>query len=66
MMAIESKAYPVQGMGEIQARHLERVAIVYVRPSTYQQVLEHRESAAIQYGLRCRATEWGWAAADQP
>jgi len=34
--------------------------VVYVRQSTQQQVLEHRESTALQYGLRSRAIEWGW------
>lgn len=45
---------------KIQSRHRERSAMVYVRQSTPQQVLENRESAALQYGLRCRAVEWGW------
>jgi DNA invertase Pin-like site-specific DNA recombinase len=60
MSTVESAMCPAQGFGKIQSRHLDRLAMVYVRQSTYQQVLEHRESAAIQYGLRCRATEWGW------
>jgi DNA invertase Pin-like site-specific DNA recombinase len=37
------------------------LAIVYVRQSTAQQVLEHRESAALQYDLRRRAIALGWA-----
>ncbi len=40
--------------------HLDRLAVVYVRQSTGQQVLEHRESAALQYALRSRAAQWGW------
>ena len=32
----------------------------YVRQSTGPQVLEHRESAALQEGLRERALGWGW------
>lgn len=31
---------------KIRPTHLERLAVVYVRQSTGQQVLEHRESAA--------------------
>lgn len=46
---------------KIQPRHHERVAMVYVRQSTPQQVLENRESTALQYGLRSRAIEWGWS-----
>ena len=47
---------------KIRPRHLDRLAIVYVRQSTAQQVLEHRESAAMQYDLQRRAAALGWAA----
>jgi DNA invertase Pin-like site-specific DNA recombinase len=50
------------GTSKIRPRHLDRLAIVYVRQSTAQQVLEHRESAALQYDLRRRALALGWAA----
>jgi DNA invertase Pin-like site-specific DNA recombinase len=40
--------------------HLQRKAVVYIRQSTPQQVLEHRESADRQYGLMHRATLLGW------
>jgi DNA invertase Pin-like site-specific DNA recombinase len=40
--------------------HLQRLAIVYVRQSTQQQVLEHRESTARQYALADRAVALGW------
>jgi hypothetical protein len=53
---------PCWGTSKIQPRHLDRMAIVYVRQSTAQQVLEHRESAALQYDLRRRAIALGWAA----
>jgi len=39
---------------------LQRLAIVYVRQSTQQQVLEHRESTARQYALVDRAVALGW------
>jgi DNA invertase Pin-like site-specific DNA recombinase len=39
------------------------LAIVYVRQSTQQQVLEHRESTARQYALADRAVALGWPAA---
>ena len=31
------------GLGKIQARHHQRLAVVYVRQSSPQQVHEHRE-----------------------
>jgi hypothetical protein len=46
--------------GKIQAWHLERLAIVYVRQSTPQQVSANHESAQRQYALARRAVELGW------
>lgn len=46
---------------KIAARHLQRLAIVYVRQSTHHQVVEHRESADLQYQLTQRAADLGWA-----
>jgi DNA invertase Pin-like site-specific DNA recombinase len=40
--------------------HFERTAIVYVRQSTPQQVIDHQESTARQYGLVDRAVALGW------
>lgn len=40
--------------------HLDRVAVVYVRQSTPQQVLDHQESTARQYALADRAVALGW------
>ena len=40
--------------------HLQRKAVVYIRQSTPQQVLDHRESADRQYGLVHRAAALGW------
>src|SRR5438874_1807199 len=45
---------------KIQACHLDRLAVVYVRQSTPFQVAHNKESAEIQRGLRERAIEWGW------
>ena len=42
--------------------HLQRKAVVYIRQSTPQQVLEHRESADRQYSLVYRAELLGWPA----
>ena len=44
----------------VQARHLERLALVYVRQSTLAQVRENRESTRLQYALEQRAEELGW------
>jgi DNA invertase Pin-like site-specific DNA recombinase len=45
---------------KIRSWHLQRKAIVYIRQSTPQQVLDHRESADRQYGLVHRAAALGW------
>lgn len=45
---------------KITPRHLERLAIVYVRQSTPQQLFRHQESREVQYGLKARAQKWGW------
>lgn len=45
----------------INANHLSRLAIVYVRQSSQDQVRTHQESLALQLGLRERALLWGWA-----
>ena len=47
---------------KIRAFHRERLAVVYVRQSTVQQVLDHQESTRLQYGLVSRAQVLGWAA----
>jgi DNA invertase Pin-like site-specific DNA recombinase len=43
-------------------RHLARLAVVYVRQSTRQQVTDHGESTRLQYGLVERAVALGWPA----
>ena len=47
--------------GKIQPWHLDRLAVVCVRQSTPQQVLDHAESTRLQYGLTQRAVDLGWA-----
>jgi len=53
----------MSGPQTITRRHLERLAIVYVRQSTLVQVREHTESTARQYALAEEAARLGWAAA---
>src|SRR5579864_6066803 len=45
----------------VAAHHLSRLACLYVRQSTLQQVFEHTESTFRQYALRERAKALGWA-----
>lgn len=47
---------------KIRAAHLDKLAIVYVRQSSPQQVLENRESTARQYALADYAQVLGWPA----
>jgi DNA invertase Pin-like site-specific DNA recombinase len=46
---------------KIGPAHLQRLAVIYVRQSTAQQVLHHEESARLQHGLVSRARELGWS-----
>ena len=48
-------------MSRIEADHLAREAIVYVRQSTVDQVINNVESRRRQYGLVERARQLGWA-----
>jgi DNA invertase Pin-like site-specific DNA recombinase len=47
--------------GKIGGRHRDRLAVVYVRQSTLQQVGRHPESTRLQYALAERAGQLGWA-----
>jgi len=40
---------------KIDDRHLQRLAVIYVRQSTRQQLVEHQESTRLQYALVDRA-----------
>lgn len=46
---------------KVRPRHRDRLAVVYVRQSSAQQVAGNRESADLQYQLRQRAVTLGWA-----
>ena len=50
------------GDGKIQGWHRDRLAVVYVRQSSRQQVIDHGESTRLQYGLAERAAALGWPA----
>ena len=47
--------------GKVGPWHRDRLAAVYVRQSTAQQVQDHQESTRLQYGLADRAVALGWA-----
>lgn len=51
-----------RGGEKIEGRHRDRLAVVYVRQSSRQQVVDHGESTRLQYGLVERATALGWSA----
>jgi DNA invertase Pin-like site-specific DNA recombinase len=55
--------YRPQGLlqQKICPEHLDRAAVVYVRQSSRQQVLDHSESTRLQYALAERAVALGWA-----
>ena len=56
-------ASPVRSTSsKIRDAHLDKLAIVYVRQSSPQQVLENRESTARQYALADYAQVLGWPA----
>ena len=52
----------MSGPQTITRRHLDRLAIVYVRQSTLMQVRQHTESTARQYALAEEAARLGWPA----
>ena len=45
---------------KITPNHLARVAVVYIRQSSMQQVRHNVESQRLQYGLEGRARALGW------
>jgi DNA invertase Pin-like site-specific DNA recombinase len=51
----------MRGEGKIDGSQRTRLAVVYIRQSTSQQVLEHQESTRRQYALAEHATQLGWA-----
>ena len=47
-------------LDKIRLEHLERRAFVYVRQSSFAQVLHNTGSTARQYDLKQRALDLGW------
>lgn len=57
---IAPRAARVSRPAKILDRHLDRLAVVYVRQSTPHQVRENRESRDRQYALADLAVSFGW------
>jgi hypothetical protein len=53
-------AFGPRATSKIQNMHFDRLAIVYVRQSSPQQVIENRESRERQYALAQFAQRLGW------
>ena len=60
--APSAAAFGLRSTSKIRDLHLNRLAIVYVRQSSPQQVLENRESRERQYALAQFAQRLGWPA----
>jgi DNA invertase Pin-like site-specific DNA recombinase len=54
--------FGLRSTSKILDRHLDRLAMVYVRQSSPQQVIENRESRERQYALAQFAQRLGWPA----
>ena len=50
----------MSSVSKVTAEHRRRLAYLYVRQSSLQQVHDHRESTARQYDLKRRAHALGW------
>ena len=59
-MTLAHAPRPISASDKVAAHHLDRLAVVYVRQSTLQQIEHHRESTQLQYGLADRACWLGW------
>ena len=61
-MSLARYRWQGQPQQKVRPEHLDRAAaMVYVRQSSRQQVLEHSESTRLQYALSERAVALGWA-----
>src|SRR4051812_28831007 len=57
-----ASTFGLRSTSKIREQHLDRLAMVYVRQSSPQQVLENRESRERQYALAQFAQQLGWPA----
>ena len=59
-VASSVSTFGLRSTSKIREQHLDRLAMVYVRQSSPQQVLENRESRERQYALAQFAQQLGW------
>ncbi len=48
----------------VTPQHLNRKALIYIRQSSPNQLLNNQESLQLQYALKQRALELGWSPAN--
>lgn len=58
---VQEKTVSFSSSNKIKHHHLERLAIVYIRQSSIQQVSNNIESTQLQYNLKYRAENLGWS-----
>jgi DNA invertase Pin-like site-specific DNA recombinase len=58
---MRSATLPHEPNDKIASRHLERLAVVYIRQSSMAQVHRNQESTKIQYSLAGKAQQLGWS-----
>ena len=58
-MSETTRAWPMPST-KVQGHHRDRLAVVCAGQSTLQQLVRHRESTRLQYGLVDRALGLGW------
>lgn len=58
---VQDKAEFFNSSNKVKPHHLERLAIVYIRQSSIQQVTNNIESTQLQYNLKYRAQNLGWS-----
>ena len=61
MNSSEYKPVFLSGQYKITPTHLQRLAYIYIRQSTFKQVRENRESQVYQYHLSETAQALGWS-----
>jgi DNA invertase Pin-like site-specific DNA recombinase len=62
-LELRVNSLPVRRSSKVRPEHWRKLALVYVRQSSPQQILENRESTERQYALADFAQELGWPAA---
>ncbi len=48
-MTLDLASRPISASDKVAAHHLDRLAVVYVRQSTLQQIEHHRESTQLHH-----------------